>query len=41
MKLVCIGDSLTYGYGVPSNACWVELLNKNLGWNTLNKTKAS
>ena len=25
MKLVCLGDSLTYGYGVPRKDCWVSL----------------
>lgn len=24
MKLVCLGDSLTYGYGVPRKDCWVS-----------------
>lgn len=37
MKLVCIGDSLTYGYGVSSNECWVELLHKNLNIEVINK----
>ena len=37
MKLVCIGDSLTYGYGVPSNACWVELLKIHLNIEVINK----
>ncbi|MDP4145205.1 MAG: GDSL-type esterase/lipase family protein [Bacillota bacterium] len=26
MKIVCIGDSLTYGYGVYSGESWVDLL---------------
>lgn len=25
MKIVCLGDSLTYGYGVPRRDCWVSL----------------
>lgn len=29
MKIVCIGDSLTYGYGVPRRDNWVSLLNKD------------
>ncbi|MGI6685905.1 MAG: GDSL-type esterase/lipase family protein [Bacillota bacterium] len=29
MKIVCLGDSLTYGYGVPRKDTWVSLLNKN------------
>lgn len=37
MKIVCIGDSLTYGYGVHSNECWVELLHKNLNIEIINK----
>lgn len=28
MSILCMGDSLTYGYGVPANSCWVSLLNK-------------
>lgn len=37
MKLVCIGDSLTYGYGVPSNCSWVELLKSHLNLEIINK----
>ncbi|PJI07281.1 MULTISPECIES: SGNH/GDSL hydrolase family protein [Clostridium] len=37
MKLVCIGDSLTYGYGVPSNSSWVELLKSHLNLEIINK----
>ncbi|MFT8314421.1 MAG: GDSL-type esterase/lipase family protein [Clostridium sp.] len=37
MKIVCIGDSLTYGYGVHSEECWVELLHKSLNIKTINK----
>jgi len=29
MKIICIGDSLTQGYGVLTRETWVELLNKN------------
>ena len=25
MKVVCLGDSLTYGYGVPRKDCWASL----------------
>lgn len=25
MKILCLGDSLTYGYGVPRRDCWVSL----------------
>lgn len=37
MKIVCIGDSLTYGYGVHSKKCWVELLHKSLNVEIINK----
>ncbi|AGK97509.1 GDSL-type esterase/lipase family protein [Clostridium pasteurianum] len=37
MKIVCIGDSLTYGYGVHSEECWVELLHKSLNIEIINK----
>lgn len=37
MKLVCIGDSLTYGYGVSSNTCWVELLKLHFNIEIINK----
>lgn len=30
MKLVCIGDSLTYGYAVFRKDCWVELIKNKL-----------
>lgn len=28
MKIVCIGDSLTYGYGVPMENSWIHLASK-------------
>ena len=31
MKLVCLGDSLTYGYGVPRRDCWVSLCAERTG----------
>lgn len=37
MKLVCIGDSLTFGYGVPSNCSWVWLIKESLQMEVLNK----
>lgn len=37
MKLICIGDSLTYGYGVSSKSCWTELLKKHLNMEVINK----
>ncbi|MCT8976214.1 GDSL-type esterase/lipase family protein [Clostridium sp. CX1] len=37
MKLVCIGDSLTTGYGVFRNECWVQLVSNNLNIEIINK----
>ncbi|CAB1240943.1 GDSL-type esterase/lipase family protein [Clostridium sp. WLY-B-L2] len=37
MKLVCIGDSLTFGYGVPANDNWVSLIKEPLQMEVLNK----
>lgn len=37
MKIICIGDSLTYGYGVPSSANWVTLANNIEGVELINK----
>lgn len=31
-KIVCIGDSITYGYGLEANQCWVGIL-KNKSYN--------
>ncbi len=36
MKLICIGDSLTYGLGVPVEESWVELLNRESPWDVKN-----
>lgn len=36
-KIVCIGDSLTFGYGVSKNKNWVSLLNKHLNLPIINK----
>ena len=33
MKIICIGDSLTYGYGVWSSQCWVTLLAEKINEN--------
>lgn len=30
MKLICIGDSITYGYGVKQRECFVSLLSEKL-----------
>lgn len=37
MKIVCIGDSLTYGYGVFNTKCWVELVKRELNVSVINK----
>lgn len=37
MKLVCLGDSLTYGYGVPRKDCWVSLTAVRTGRGLLNR----
>ena len=37
MKLVCLGDSLTYGYGVPRRECWVSLAAVRTGHTLVNR----
>lgn len=37
MKLLCIGDSLTYGYGVFRDESWVQLVKKGLNIPIINK----
>ncbi len=37
MKIICIGDSLTVGYGVFRNECWVELVKNKLNIEIINK----
>lgn len=37
MKLVCIGDSLTFGYGVSKKNSWVQLLKSELDIDLINK----
>lgn len=37
MKLVCMGDSLTYGYGVPRRDCWVSLTAARTGRTLVNR----
>jgi len=37
MKLVCIGDSLTYGYGVLSAECWVDLIKMHFDIEVINQ----
>lgn len=36
MNMLCIGDSLTFGYGVGPNNSWVNLIN-NFKFSTINK----
>lgn len=37
MKIVCLGDSLTYGFMLPRKKAWPGLLNEVPGINSLNK----
>lgn len=37
MKLVCLGDSLTYGYGVPRKDCWVSRAAETTGHTLVNR----
>ncbi|ABS42041.1 lipase [Clostridium botulinum] len=37
MKIICIGDSLTFGYGINRNYCWVTLLKNILEYEVINK----
>ena len=37
MKMICIGDSLTYGLGVPVENSWVEILNRETEYEVYNK----
>ena len=36
MDILCIGDSLTYGYGVPREDCWCCLASRLIGHSFLN-----
>ena len=36
-KIISIGDSLTFGYGISKNENWVSLLSKNVNLNIINK----
>lgn len=36
-KIVCLGDSLTKGFGVSEKDNWVEILRETHGWNAVNK----
>ena len=35
--IICLRDSLTYGYGVRRAQCWTELAAKMSGWNVVNR----
>lgn len=35
-NMICIGDSLTYGYGVRRSQCWTTLASEMSGWSILN-----
>lgn len=37
MKVVCLGDSFTRGFGVSEEQCWVNLLNKKIEGEFVNK----
>ena len=37
MRMICIGDSLTYGFGVPVESSWVEILNRESRAQVINK----
>jgi len=37
MKLVCIGDSLTTGYGVSMDVSWISIVKNSLKINIINK----
>lgn len=37
MKIICIGDSLTQGFGVSKAECWVDLLNNKTQIDIVNK----
>lgn len=36
MRLVCLGDSITFGYGVEKKDSWVELLKEELSCDIIN-----
>lgn len=37
MKILCLGDSLTYGYGVPRKSTWVEIAAELTGHTLVNR----
>lgn len=36
MKIVCLGDSITFGYAVPRNKCFASLVQQETGWTVVN-----
>ena len=36
MKLICLGDSLTFGFGVRQSERWTSLLEADTGWEVIN-----
>ena len=36
MELICLGDSITYGYGVKRRQRWTDLVEKQSGWKLSN-----
>lgn len=37
MKLICLGDSLTFGYGVRPSLRWTQLCARETGWKIVNE----
>lgn len=37
MKIICIGDSITYGLGVPVEDSWTQILRQNTAYNVINR----
>ena len=37
MKIVCLGDSLTYGFGVSRSNSWTNIVNKETRLEIVNK----
>lgn len=35
--ILCLGDSLTYGYGVPAKEAWHQILTQETEWRTINR----
>ena len=37
MKLICLGDSLTFGFGMSRNVRWTTLVEQETGWQVVNR----